>query len=598
MISLLRLLRLIGVGACGISAQFVTPPDDLIQSIGYAGVPVRFKEVPAGICELDPNVKSFSGYADVADDQHIFWWFFEARGINPEYAPLTVWINGGPGSSSMLGLFQELGPCGVDYFGNIYSNRNSWTNASNVLFIDQPSQVGFSYSNPVPAYEEDGNIIVLPDQTCPEHLPTPSTCGTYSSPNITLTANSTVGAAQAFWKTLQGFLGTFPEYSENGLHLATESYGGHYGPIFSSFIERQNDLDIPGAKRIQFETLLVGNGWFDPIIQYQAFYNFTVSPGNTYDYAPFNASTESLVFDNLYGPGNCLDQLRECKSTGLNSVCSKADDFCMQHVEDIYRDALSRDVYDIRELSPDPFPYKFFVDYLNTPKVQKAIGAYTNFSAHSDTVYEAFSTTGDDARGVNSIENIQFLLSRNVTVALYAGDADFDCNWIGGEAVAYEILAPGFNNAGYENFTTRDGDVHGQVKQTAGFSFTRIYESGHMVPFYQPLAALDLFERTISRTDIATGTQNASSVYQSTGPPKSLYREGNATMQWKTVSTDKTYDTEANRPGKAWVKLPDESETLIDSDYQRQYPFQNFRGEEDMSAWRRLLEYFIYVFYS
>lgn len=56
-----------------VTAQFVPEPTDLITKKGHAGINVRYKEVPAGICELDPNVKSFSGYADVEDNQHIFW---------------------------------------------------------------------------------------------------------------------------------------------------------------------------------------------------------------------------------------------------------------------------------------------------------------------------------------------------------------------------------------------------------------------------------------------------------------------------------------------------------------------------------------------
>ena len=77
-------------------SQFIPPPNDLITKEGAAGVPIRYKQVPSDICELDPNVKSYSGYADVAPDQHMFWWFFEAR-EDPENKPLTLWINGGPG---------------------------------------------------------------------------------------------------------------------------------------------------------------------------------------------------------------------------------------------------------------------------------------------------------------------------------------------------------------------------------------------------------------------------------------------------------------------------------------------------------------------
>lgn len=55
-----------------------------------------------------------------------------------------------------------------------------------------------------------------------------------------------------------------------------------------------------------------------------------------------------------------------------------------------------RDEYDVRELTPDPFPYSFYTSYLNTPEVQAAIGAYQNFTQSSNAVYNAFTATGDD----------------------------------------------------------------------------------------------------------------------------------------------------------------------------------------------------------
>ena len=82
-------------------SQFVKAPTDLTHTTGYLDLPVRYKEVPQGICELTPGVKSYSGYVDIGAEEHVFWWFFEARNQDPTTAPLTVWINGGPGSSSM-----------------------------------------------------------------------------------------------------------------------------------------------------------------------------------------------------------------------------------------------------------------------------------------------------------------------------------------------------------------------------------------------------------------------------------------------------------------------------------------------------------------
>jgi len=109
---------------------------------------------------------------------------------------------------------------------------------------------------------------------------------------------------------------------------------------------------------------------YDPLIQYQAYYNYTVYPGNTYDYAPYNDSVKSWAYNNLYGPGNCYDMIVDCNIRGINEVCSYADNFCAKQVENIFDIVTGRDEYDVREFMPDAFPPEFFVDYLNTPKVQ------------------------------------------------------------------------------------------------------------------------------------------------------------------------------------------------------------------------------------
>jgi len=121
-------LSSVGLAAFAVLArgQFVSPPTDLTQTTGYLDLPVRYKQVPDGICELTPGVKSYSGYVDIDEQQHLFWWFFEARNQDPEQAPLTVWINGGPGSSSMIGLFQEQGPCRINSDGEVVDNPYAW----------------------------------------------------------------------------------------------------------------------------------------------------------------------------------------------------------------------------------------------------------------------------------------------------------------------------------------------------------------------------------------------------------------------------------------------------------------------------------------
>jgi carboxypeptidase C (cathepsin A) len=103
-------------------------------------------------CAFLPGVKSYSGYihlpAGALDELGVrnqtyeintFFWFFESR-KDPENAPLSIWMNGGPGSSSMLGLLREHGPCWVNEDSNSTRlNEWSWNNEGNMrpfpLFI-------------------------------------------------------------------------------------------------------------------------------------------------------------------------------------------------------------------------------------------------------------------------------------------------------------------------------------------------------------------------------------------------------------------------------------------------------------------------------
>jgi carboxypeptidase C (cathepsin A) len=530
-----------------VAAQFVPAPTDLTSAIGNASIPVRYKQVPTGICEQNPNVKSYSGYADVAPNQHIFFWFFEAREVDPSTAPLTIWLTGGPGCSSMVGLFQENGPCRIDENGHPVNNPYSWSNVSNMLYIDQPNQVGFSYSIPVPAFiTHHGQIIELSNNSCPDWIDDLSLqCGTYSYPNVTLTASDTVAAAPAVWAALQGFMGVFPQYSRHTVNLATESYGGHYGPAFAEYFKTQTT-----GEPIDLNTLLIGNGAIDWAATVQSYYNFTVSPGNTYDYLPFNESASAAMYDILWGPGNCVDQLNVCKVTNNSQICATAN-IC-NSVSRFY-DATGRDVYDIREPANDPFPPDNYIAYLNTLEVLTAIGAYQNYTECSAA--PDFQGPNDFIAGTGLIQDLNDLITQDVNIVLYHGDADFICNWMGGEVVANEIDAPGFSQAGYENISTPDKVVHGQVKQAATFSFVRVYEAGHEVPFYQPELALTLFSRAISRKDIATGQLDANSSYKSVGTPESLFREGNATVQFRSPPPGSQYNTTTGEPSSGVSRI-------------------------------------------
>lgn len=84
----------------------------------------------SGICETTPGVHTYSGYLSVGTNMSMWFWFFEARN-NASTAPLALWLNGGPGCSSMIGLFQENGPCSFPVNGSTDEptlNPYSWNN--------------------------------------------------------------------------------------------------------------------------------------------------------------------------------------------------------------------------------------------------------------------------------------------------------------------------------------------------------------------------------------------------------------------------------------------------------------------------------------
>jgi carboxypeptidase C (cathepsin A) len=438
----------------------------------------------------------------------------------------------------MSGLFSGIGPCLLD------SNRRPWTDISNMLFIDQPTQVGLSYSIPVPGYTINGTFKQLPSNDCPTHG---TNCGTWSLQDPKLTSHSTVEGAPNFWKTLQGFIGVFPHYFHKGVNLATVSFGGHYGPVYSQYILKQNDNLPHGAVHIPLTGLSIANGLINPLLQIPSYYNYTVNPGNTYDLRVFNESTERSIYDSLYKPGGCVDQIKTCYANGTDRQCSDAGDNCYASARVPYEQYSGRDAYDIRYLKPSPFPSSRSVAFLNNATIQKAIGAYTNYTATSEFVENAYLGTGDDMKVLDIMDDIRSLVKRGVMVLLYFGDSDFICNWLGGESVANALGIKDYTKAGYVNITTPDDIVHGQVRQTGHFAFARIYESGHTVPFFSPVVSLEMLQRISNGVDIATGKRKLGNWYTQ-GAEISTYREGNDTVQWKPVPANSTYNTNTNKP--------------------------------------------------
>ncbi|KAN0098554.1 alpha/beta-hydrolase [Hyaloscypha variabilis] len=482
-----------------------------------------------------------------------FFWFFGARQPTEQ---LTIWLNGGPGASSMIGLFTENGPCevvelGVGKLGTIVRDWG-WDRGSNLLYIDQPNQVGFSYDTPTNcSLDLLTSDLYTPQQVLPKSQPADTFLnGTFSSLNANNTANTTEIAGMAIWHMLQGFLGAFPEFGPSnssvlGVHLFAESYGGKYGPAFATIWEEQNlrrsNGSIARNTTVDIKLLSLGivNGCVDDIVQGPFYPDMAVN--NTYGLTIINPTVASLASGSFYAPGGCQQQINQCRTavadqdpensgdvSAVNSVCSNAYNFCYENVVQPYVDA-GRSVYDIAHFTPDPFPPSTYLEYLNTAAVQSAIGSQLNYTQTNQQVVSAFSSTGDYER-LAPIPDIAALVRAGIRVGLIYGDRDYICNWLGGEAISLAVAAEtsaayasSFPAAGYAPIIVNTSYIGGVVRQYGNLSFSRIYDAGHSVPAYQPETAFQVFARIMTGTSLSTGAAVDLSSYDTTGPLDSTY---------------------------------------------------------------------------
>ncbi|MCJ1308039.1 hypothetical protein MMC25_001689 [Agyrium rufum] len=418
----------------------------------------------SGICETTAGVNQYSGYFSVGTGVNYFFWFFESRS-SPNTAPLASWFNGGPGCSSMIGLFQENGPC---HFVNGAStpslNQYSWNSFANMIYIDQPAGAGFSY-------------------------------GTDS-------VTGTVAAAPLVWKLLQAFYAAFPQYENRNFGLFTESYGGHYGPEFASYFQSQNAAIKAGSVSgitVPLVALGINNGWYDPILQYQAYVQYSYN--NTYK--ALISQSQYNTYMNTYTT-KCLPALQKCTTTtGSNSACETAENTCYNDIEGPLSEG-NFDVYDIREPSNDPYPPETYATYLTKSAVTTAIGAKSTYTECSNPADSNFESTGDDSRSF--LATLSAVVSTGLRTVIWAGDADWICNWFGGQSVANAISYSGksaFNAQALAPYTVA-GTQTGTFKTSGALSFLRVFGAGHEVPYYQPATALQVFKQTMSQQALAS----------------------------------------------------------------------------------------------
>ena len=166
----------------------------------------------------------FSGFLDASDGCNVVingpvcqlhYWLALAE-KDPANAPVVLWLNGGPGSSSILGFLQEEGPLLINATGGLMDNPWGWTKYVNLMALEAPIGVGYSYCS---RQKESGKPCVNTDR---------------------YTASASRAALVDF------FTRKFPELAKNPFYITGESYAGVYIPTLSKEILDHTKLNLKG----------------------------------------------------------------------------------------------------------------------------------------------------------------------------------------------------------------------------------------------------------------------------------------------------------------------------------------------------------------
>ncbi|KAJ5595339.1 alpha/beta-hydrolase [Penicillium hispanicum] len=456
----------------------------VVQSSHSPDYAIRIRQQDEAICAA--GSAQYTGWLDVGH-KHLFFWYFESQN-DPDTDPLTLWMTGGPGGSSMMGLFQEVGPCLVNEHGNgTYHNPYGWSRNSSLLFVDQPVDVGFSYV-------DEGS-----------ELP-------HNSPE----------AAIDMHKFLQLFISdVFPHKLNTTVHISGESYAGKYIPVLGAEIVRQNKLH-PNEPQVRLQSCLVGNGCMS---QRDVIFGHwetlcTTNPGVAEPV--FNETRCDILAANM---PRCMSVADTCIRNPDVAVCDAAYSVCYKGIVGWYDDesgAGGRNRFDIT--APCLIDDVCYLQaarveqYLNTPAVWKALSPPEQIQEYkivSENVIQAFTQTPEFLS--HTSDQVAFLLQNQVHYLVYQGNLDLACNTAGNVRWANSLSwkgQPEFTSKSLKPWSsvvaaTGKRETVGTAKEVrvrvddrtdveSRFAIVTVDGAGHMVPQDRPDIALDLMTRWIT----------------------------------------------------------------------------------------------------
>ncbi|KAF1993184.1 carboxypeptidase Y precursor [Amniculicola lignicola CBS 123094] len=429
----------------------------------------------------DAHSKQYTGWLDVGN-KHLFFWYFESQD-KPSEDPLLLWLTGGPGGSSMVGMLMELGPCLINEHGNgTYYNEFGWSKNANILFLDQPAGVGFSYID--------------------EGTPMPATSFT---------------AAEDMHHFMQLFVTeVFPDLKKWEFHITGESYGGHYVPILASQIVTQNSL-YPKRPQVNLASIFVGNAYVSPLHTAFGYWETLCSTNPGVDSPVLNTTRCDIMAANL---PRCMDLANICYAHPDTAICTAAGEVCWDGVI-VYYDGESgeggRNRFNIKDpcYTRDDLCYyeaPAIQKYLNLPSVWKALHvpkAVANYSIISEEIAIAFSLTKDE--GISTQPHVLYLLENGIDVLFYQGNLDLACNTAGNHQWASSMPWKGqpafvaqpkrsWEHEGKEVGWFKEVKVKmGVHERETTFAMSTVNGAGHMVPYDKPKEALELVQRWLTK---------------------------------------------------------------------------------------------------
>ncbi|UJR27758.1 hypothetical protein I4U23_009031 [Adineta vaga] len=392
----------------------------------------------------DYSFPSYSGYLTVnkTHQSNLFFWFFPSQTGNAS-APLLVWLQGGPGSSSLFGLFAEQGPIMVDKEQKLHPSEITWNSKYHLLYIDQPVGTGYSFTK-----SEDGYV------------------------------RNEDEVARDLYSMLTQFFQIFPEHVPSPFYVTGESYGGKYVPAIVYKIHMEN----PQAKvKINLKGMAIGDGLIDPYNQWDwgpAMYQFGLIDERQLEYVNLQTALArnairlgqySLAYDIF---GNLFDEFYT-NATGLS---------------DVYN-------YILTDL-PEAFGY--YVPWVTASDNRQKIHVGNLTYNDGERV-----RTGLASDVMQTIVGKVAVIANNYKVLIYNGLLDViiassvTMDWL--DKLEWQF-ANELRGAERKVWKVKDDDreVAGYIKQAHSFFIAWVRNAGHMVPSDQPRAAFDLIDRFIS----------------------------------------------------------------------------------------------------